>query len=45
MRIYNKWYEEIWFLIQENKDLCVHGLIGFLLVLACVLSYIYFNGA
>jgi hypothetical protein len=46
MRMYNKWYKELWWWLQENKDslgswICV--ALGLLLVYMCIYSLIYFN--
>ena len=40
MRIYNKWWKEIWWWALENLE-----LVGFILLIAvAILSYIYFMG-
>ena len=39
MRIYNKWYEELWFWIQENIDILILTVIG--LVLGILLAEAY----
>lgn len=43
MRIYNKWYKELWFWIQENKEETIMIILGFLIGLLFVWSYATFN--
>jgi len=44
MRIYNKWYEEVWFWVQENTDWILTIGIGVLLSVGLFLSVKYFLG-
>jgi hypothetical protein len=43
MRIYNKWYKELWFWMLENKKELLIVLLGFVAVIMSLLGYIYFN--
>jgi len=42
MRIYNKWYKELWFWIVENKEGLMLITLGGLVVYFCIKSWIIF---
>lgn len=44
MRIYNKWYEELWFWIQENINELICILFSLVLIAMSIRAFIYFNG-
>lgn len=42
-RVYNKWYKEAYWWLQEHEGL-VYGIVGVVVAFLCVVSFIYFNG-
>ena len=43
MRIYNKWYLELWWWIVENKEELLCSLLGLVVVVMCIVGLRYFN--